>query len=107
MTNLNSTPKRVKGSAIVSEDGDCNFVNLRRAKSDRKVTKSDPNHYSIRVKIPFRRLPTLPRVAEMILRVFQTMRKDALADLEKAESRAKKARSRAKKAKSQPENGES
>ena len=118
MTNLNSTPKRVKGSAIVSEDGDFIFTPYATHSEDEKTLKciaiegdctlwKAKNHYSIRVKIPFRRLPTLPRVAEMILRVFQTMRKDALADLEKAESRAKKARSRAKKAKSQPENGES
>ncbi len=62
---------------------------------------------SDRGKNPFVSHSYAPRVAEMILRVFQFMRKDALTDLEKAESRAKKARSRAKKGESQPQNDES
>jgi hypothetical protein len=113
MSNTDSTPKRVKGSAIVSEDGDFIFTPYGTHSEDEKTLKciaiegdctlwKAKNHYSIRVKIPFRRLPSLPRVAEMILRVFQFMRKDALTDLEKAESRAKKGKSRAKKCESQP-----
>ena len=95
MTNLNSTPKRVKGSAIVSDDGDFIFTPYATHSEDEKTLKciaiegdctlwKAKNHYSIRVKIPLKRIPTLAKVAQMMMKCFLTLKKDALKDAEKA-----------------------
>ena len=95
MKDLISTPRRVKGSAIVSTDGDFIFTPYATHSEDEKTLKciaiegdctlwKAKNHYSIRVKIPLKRIPTLAKVAQMMMKCFLTLKKDALKDAEKA-----------------------
>lgn len=88
MSNTDSTPKRVKGSAIVSDSGDFIFTPYGTHSEEEKTLKciaiegdctlwKAKNHYSIRVKIPFVRIPTLAKVAQMMMRCFIEMKKDA------------------------------
>ena len=84
----------MKGSAIVSEDGDFIFTPYATHSEDEKTLKciaiegdctlwKAKNHYSIRVKIPFKRIPTLAKVAQMMMKCFLTLKKDAVKDSEK------------------------
>ena len=117
MKDLISTPRRVKGSAIVSTDGDFIFTPYATHSEDEKTLKciaiegdctlwKAKNHYSLRVKIPFARIPTLAKVAQMMMRCFIAMRKDASHDQEKAQARAKKRGAKPKNSEAKPKNSE-
>jgi hypothetical protein len=117
MSNTDATPKRVKGSAIVSDSGDFIFTPYATHSEEEKNLKciaiegdctlwKAKNHYSLRVKIPFARLPTLAKVAQMMMCCFITMKKDALHDQEKAIARAKKREAKTKNSEAKTKNGE-
>lgn len=90
-----TTPKRVKGSAIVSETGDFIFTPYQTHSEEEKSMKclfidgnctlwKSKNAYSIRLKVPFKGLPTLAKVVSSLMTCYNKMKNDHLEGLEKA-----------------------
>ena len=95
-----TTPKRVKGSAIVSETGDFIFTPYQTHSEEEKSMKclfidgnctlwKSKNAYSIRLKVPFKGLPTLAKVVSSLMTCYNKMKNDHLEG-QKTPSKKKK-----------------
>lgn len=102
LTTMSNTPtnKRVKGSAIVSEEGDFIFTPYGTHSEEEKSMKivaiegemtlwKTKNCYSMRLKIPFNRVPNLAKAAELMMRCFAHIKKDQLETAEAALNKKK------------------